>query len=195
MTSPAPFNYSDDEWRAVVASIPKANVDLDSKRKQIEFMVSDFIAMSHHQRERFADGSTAKGTIRARDNITAALAFAETTRNQPLQASLKQALNILTETTHVEAFEILAKAHKGRSDPALALLYDRLLHFWTAALNGKLTTARSGGVKTSPAIRFLVASLSPVHPIKPETAATIVERERIRRTRIARGRTVASKKT
>jgi hypothetical protein len=194
-TAPARFNYSDDRWRAVAAAIPQSGIDIDSTRKEIEAMVLDYLVMSHQQRKRSADGSMAKETRRARDNIKAALAFAEKTQNDLLRASLEQSLRLIEKTTNVEAFDMLADVHRGRKDPALDLLYHRLLQFWTAVpLNGKLTIGRSGGAKTSAVIRFLVAALAPVHPISPETAAKVVKQERDQRTKIAQKRTVLSKK-
>lgn len=180
--------YGGEQWSAIVGTIsPAKAADADlmlTVHQQLEAAASGFLTQTRQHRGRFAKGSPAKLMLQARDHIQAALDYAEKTDNAPLKGDLGEALMTMHATTLVEGFDILRLSRKGRTDPARDLLHHLVLKVWTDRLAGALTTGRKSGASpgkreaNSPAIRFLIATLEPLVPIKPETAKKIVEAEK-----------------
>jgi hypothetical protein len=184
---PKPVEYSPEQWSAVAATVPAelaADSDLMiSARQQLEAALSGYQNMTDAYGRRFAKGSPARAAQQARDNIQAAIEYAEATNNVVLKTRLDEALKIIYATTHVEAFDMLAESRKGRSDAARDLLNHLILKVWTRELKGTLTTGRANSAAgkrqaNSPAVRFLIAALKPLFVIGPERAEKIVEAER-----------------
>jgi hypothetical protein len=187
------FAYSAEQWDEVAGAIPAtmaADIDLMlTVRQKLEEAASDYLAMKQHQRKRFAKGSLTVRTLRARDQIKAALDYAAATDNAPLKAVLGDALRTMDATTQVKALDMLRLSRKGRSDPDRDLLHLRVLTTWTNDLAGALTVGRSNSGRrkaNSPATRFLIAVLKPLVVIGPEAAEKIIEAERAGLARVRR---------
>lgn len=164
--------------------------DLDAVREEFNEAGSDCRALIHFYHARFAKGSPAKAWRKRRRHIDAALLDIEQAINLSYQYHLNKAKYFADAA--IAAFEMQGEIHKGRRSPERDWLYSRLLSIWTTQFNGKLTTGRPSNAKpgkrvaNSPAIRFLLAALTPIlrdDMIGAEAAEKIIKAEIERRKR------------
>lgn len=179
-----PFRYSAAQWSEIIAQVPSVLADdaalLREARKQLETALGGYLTMTAAHKARFAKGSSANSMLGVLNQIRDALHYAEAAGNALVAGHLNAALQAMLSSTHVEALEMLAHAHRGNSDPARQLLYDIVLRTWTGPLKGSLKASRpsSGDRKreaNSPAVRFFVAAVAPLIKIGREGAERIVE--------------------
>lgn len=146
---------SDDEWQAIVATIPPGN-DLALARLEIEECVGNYRGLTY---------SRAKLTqARKQAHRVAAIATAPAMELIRLSARRK-----------AEGYDMLARSIKGKSDPARDWLYWRLMAIWTDSF-GKMLTTTSGG----PLVRFLsaVVGIAMGEEPSPDTMRTVIRRAR-----------------
>ncbi|WP_339033397.1 hypothetical protein WHZ78_16675 [Bradyrhizobium symbiodeficiens] len=182
--APLPFRYSAEQWSEIMAQVPAALADdaslVREVRTSLETALGGYLTMTAAHKSRFARGSPANSMLGAFNQIRETLHYAEATGNALVAGHLNAAHQAMLSSTHVEALEMLAHAHRGNNDPARQLLYDIVLRTWTGPLGGSLKVSRpsSGHRKreaTGPAVRFLVAAVAPVISIGREGAERIVE--------------------
>jgi hypothetical protein len=169
--------------------------------QQLETAAAGYLTLTRQHRGRFAKGSPARLMLQAQDQLRAVLDYAEKTGNTPWKDDLEKALKTMRETTLVEGFDMLRLSRKGRTDPDRDLLHHFVLRVWTDTLSETLTTGRKSNISSSgkreansPAIRFLVAALNPLVPIRPEAAEKIVEKEKNERAAFQERRKQLAKK-
>jgi hypothetical protein len=198
MTGPEPFEYSRDQWNAVLTVVPADKATdtalMKSVRQQLETAGSEYRALAFHHRQRFPKGAASPAIAweRRRDLIAKALAEVE-----PNSSGIAAYVGHLKEAHRIAeaqaiGLRMLGQGHKGKLNPARDHLYEQMLGVWTRELMGKLTagsTHRAGRREaTSPAIRFFEAAVAPIvtdHPIKPDAIAKIIKAERKRREEMA----------
>jgi len=189
------WTCTDDQWNAVLAAVAELPLlspdDFDATRGEYNDAASDYLALAFHHHARFAKGSPAKIWRKKRKHILAALLLdAERSTSLSFEFHLKEALHIADAA--VVAFEMEGTLHTGRRNPERDWLYNRLMGIWTRHFGGKLTTGRTTDketgkqVATSPAIRFLLAALTPIlrdDMIGAEAIEKIIEAEIARQKR------------
>jgi hypothetical protein len=170
------WTCTDDQWSAVLATVPEellapADLDTDQRahgradaaRGEFNEAASDYLAFAFYHRARFAEDSPVKAWRKRRKGLEAALQGID--GPDPYWLWVSKALHFAKAA--VVACEMEGSIHHGRS-PERDWLYSRLLELWTKRFNGKLTTGRPGNTKpgkraaNSPAIRFLLAALTPI---------------------------------
>jgi hypothetical protein len=197
--------YGGEPWNAIVGTVsPAKAADADlmvTVHQQLETAAAGYLTLTRQHRGRFAKGSPARLMLQAQDQLRAVLDYAEKTGNTPWKDDLEKALKTMRETTLVEGFDMLRLSRKGRTDPARNLLHHFVLRVWTDTLSETLTTGRKSNISSSgkreansPAIRFLVAALNPLVPIRPEAAEKIVEKEKNERAAFQERRKQLAKK-
>jgi hypothetical protein len=166
---PFVFAFDAAEWSAVAAAFPNPlaeNDDLDAERKVLEFVATTYLNLKHHHRIRSEKGFPTKAWDKKRKQIaddTARAEMAGVVTLSDLPEDLRRA------DAAVEGWEILGREHQGRKDPARDWLYDAALAMWKR-LGGRLGVSRlSNATATTreasgPAIRFLIAALTPIMP-------------------------------
>jgi hypothetical protein len=167
--SSMPFAFAFDaaEWAAVVAAFPTPlaeNAGIDKAREGLEFVATTYLNLSHHHRIRSENGFPTKAWQKKRKQIAKDLIKAE-------KAGVADLSDLRAELDHadaaIEGFGILGSEHQGRKDPARDWLYIAALTLWKR-LGGRLGVSRlSNATATTreasgPAIRFLIAALTPI---------------------------------
>lgn len=185
--SSMPFAFAFDaaEWAAIVATLPNPladTADLDAERKQLEFVATAYLNLTHHHRARSANGFPTKAWKARRKQIANNLAKAEKCGDADQVCALREDLR--RADVAVEGFAMLGQAHQRRGDPARDWFYDAALAAWRR-LNGKMgiTRAEYGRAKPSgPMIAFMLSVLAPVMGDKIPGAEAIAKRIKQRRT-------------
>jgi hypothetical protein len=170
---PAPV-LSDEGWQAfreAVGKLPE-RADLKEARRRLESCIAEYhglslprskVAKLKGQRERFE--RYRKTAVELRGALIAERWFFFDKGLEALCACLKGA---------AEGRGMLARAHKGKSDPAIDWLYWRLFQIWTDHLGGTLGTSKD--TKTGgPLIRFICAAFALVGKAPPRKS-TIAKR-------------------
>jgi hypothetical protein len=170
---PAPV-LSDEGWQAIreaVGTLP-GGADLKEARRRLESSIAEYhglslprskVAKLKGQRERFE--RYRKIAAKLRGTLIAERWLFFDKGLETLCACLKGA---------AEGRGMLARAHKGKSDPAIDWLYWRLFQIWTDHLGGTLGTSK--GTKTGgPLIRFICAAFALVGKAPPRKS-TIAKR-------------------
>ena len=196
--------YGGEPWNAIVGTVsPAKAADADlivTMHQQLETAAAGYLTLTRQHRgglQRIAR----EAMLQAQDQLRAVLDYAEKADNTPWKDDLEKALKTMRETTLAEGFDMLRLSRKGRTDPARDLLHHFVLRVWTDTLSETLTTGRKSNISSSgkreansPAIRFLVAALNPLVPIRPEAAEKIVEKEKNERAAFQERRKQLAKK-
>jgi hypothetical protein len=160
--------------------------EIGTARQEYDEAASDYLALIFYHRARFAKGPPVIAWRRRRKHLEAALRGIDEDANLVFRLRVDSALEYVDGT--IAGYEIEGGVHRGRKSPERDWLYSRLLDIWAKRFNGTLTTGRPEDkprVANSPAIRFLLAALTPIldsdDMIGPEGAERIVEIEKARR--------------
>jgi hypothetical protein len=192
-------SLSEDHRKAVTAAIPSDVVVPPKFWPDLEAAIDVFCALKDHRTKR-PPPSERKRWSRIEKLVDKLAGELRVIKRRTTYETLwpNQALLALWEIKRIAeagcvATEMLSVPFKGRRDPHRAHLFAAVLDLWVLQLGRTLSYSRSqNGQPGGPLIRFFKACLDPVldgdKPPTAHTIASIIDRERRRRSRDRRRR-------